>query len=61
MTPDGLTQFIGEIGLLNVYGCTFSASDVQMAFDAVFVPEPNAFGMLIVALFGLAIRRRTGP
>lgn len=52
MTPEGLTQFTGEIGLMNVYDRTFTADEVQMSFDTV-VPEPSAIGMMILALLGL--------
>ena len=58
MTPEGLTQFAGEIGLMNVYDRTFAADDVQMAFDSVFIPEPSTFGMIMFALLGLVGRIR---
>ena len=34
MTPEGLTQFAGEIGLIQVFNRSFSADDVQDAFQA---------------------------
>ena len=58
MTPDGLTQFTGEIGLLNVYDRTFTAEEVQMAFDSIIVPEPSTVGLLLLGLIGLASGRR---
>jgi hypothetical protein len=58
MTPAGLTQFNGDIALMNVYSRTFDATDVQMAFKSVAVPEPGTFGLFALGLLTLAIRRR---
>lgn len=41
MTPDGLTQFVGEIALLNVFTRAFNADDIQSAFDAVATSGPR--------------------
>ncbi len=40
MTPAGLSQFEGDIALMNVYSRTFDITDVQMAV----VPEPLSCG-----------------
>ena len=35
MTPEGLTQFAGDLALLNVYSRAFNADEVQAAFDLI--------------------------
>ncbi len=53
MTPEGLTQFSGQIGLIQVYNRTFTAEDVQKAFEAQLsegLPgDYNSDGVLDVA------------
>jgi hypothetical protein len=60
MTPAGLTQFTGDIGLINVYSRAFTAAEVQQAFSNVFVPEPSSLSLGLLALLSLAsgLRRR---
>ena len=52
MTPEGLTQFSGEIGLIQVFNRTFSAEDIQDAFEAQLAEalpgDYNSDGMLDV-------------
>ena len=35
MTPEGLTQFAGDIAILNVYSRALDANEIQAAFDAI--------------------------
>ncbi|MCA9215195.1 MAG: hypothetical protein KDB27_19140 [Planctomycetales bacterium] len=35
MTPEGLTQFAGQIAILNVYSRALDADEIQAAFDAI--------------------------
>ena len=50
MTPDGLSQFAGEIAILNVYSRAFDAGEIQAAFESITTPglpgDFNADGQL---------------
>lgn len=39
--PDGTTQFRGEIALINVFGRTLSADEVQTQFERYAIPDPG--------------------
>ena len=41
MTPEGLTQFTGEIAVLNVFPRAFNADDIQAAFAALSTAGPH--------------------
>ena len=50
MTPEGLTQFAGDISILNVYSRTLDANEIQAAFQALtsLPGDFNADGLLDV-------------
>ncbi|MCB1125755.1 MAG: hypothetical protein KDM81_04615, partial [Verrucomicrobiae bacterium] len=41
VAPDGTTQFRGEIALINVFGRTLSAAEVQTQFERYAIPDPG--------------------
>ncbi len=51
-TPDGLTQFAGEIAIMNVFSRALNADEIQSAFEAIASPgilgDFNANGQLDV-------------